>query len=151
MSRYGSLTSDCALMNFYASRLESSFKYAKSEIARLTNFFKHEYEQIPLRSNDDHVILCRHCDNPNIIRDPVKVKTKGLRHIGLSADGVHRARSSGTVKKTRLCRICYGVSHDARNCQSRPMHISNERPSTSNNASGIATGTSHKFMMNEST
>ncbi|PON80105.1 hypothetical protein PanWU01x14_005550 [Parasponia andersonii] len=117
---------DCTLMNFYTSRLKSSFKYAKSEIVRLTSFFKHEYKQISLRSNDDHVILGRHHDNPNIIRDLVNVQTKGSGHIGSSADGVHRAGSSGTVKKTRLCRICYGVGYDVHNCQSHFMHVSNE-------------------------
>ena len=40
MSRYGSLNSDTQMMNYYASKVKSSYKIAKEEIARLTAMFK---------------------------------------------------------------------------------------------------------------
>ncbi|POO00525.1 hypothetical protein TorRG33x02_035990 [Trema orientale] len=104
-----------------------------------------------LCTNDDQVIPGRYRDNPNIIKDPVTVKTKGSGYIGSSTDGILRPGSSGTVKKSRLCRIYYGVNHDARNCQSRSMRKSNGGASTSYNASDVATANSHDYMINDST
>ena len=40
MSKYDSLNSDAQMMNYYASKVESSYKIAKEEIARLTAMFK---------------------------------------------------------------------------------------------------------------
>ena len=44
MSKYGSLNLDANLMNFYASKVESSYLHAKKEMARLTVTFKQAYE-----------------------------------------------------------------------------------------------------------
>ena len=40
MSRCNSLNSDAQMMNYYASKLESSYMIAKDEIARLTTMFR---------------------------------------------------------------------------------------------------------------
>ena len=82
MSRYGSLKSSANLMNFYASKVESSFNIAKEERAKFTAAFKEAHET-QLKSDD--AMQCTtygHHANPNIIRDPVIVRSKRSRLHG---------------------------------------------------------------------
>ena len=77
MSRYGSLNSYANLMNFYALKLEGSFKLAKDEMVRLTTMFKAVFENMSTQNGDSQVRLSGHRQNTNIIKGPKIVKTKG--------------------------------------------------------------------------
>ena len=50
MSRYDSLNSDANLMNFYASKVDSSFKLVKDEMVRLTTLFKEALKTCPYKT-----------------------------------------------------------------------------------------------------
>uniref|UniRef100_A0A803NUB1 Protein FAR1-RELATED SEQUENCE n=1 Tax=Cannabis sativa TaxID=3483 RepID=A0A803NUB1_CANSA len=79
MVRYGSLNSDTNLLNFYASKLDNSFAYVKNEIARLTAYCKNAFDQTSSNQDGQASESSRgHQDNPNIVRDPINVKTKGM-------------------------------------------------------------------------
>ena len=146
MSRYGSLNSDANLMNFYASKVESSFKLAKDEIARLTTLFKDMFENMPTQNEDSQGPVRGHRHNPNIIRDPRIVKTKGSGNQTGRRDGVPMEGPIGTVRRPRICNICKGVGHDARNCLQRPRVPRNRAgPSSSHTASNPGEGSVSQY------
>ena len=68
MSRYGSLNSGAQMMNYYPSKVESSYKIAKDEIAHLTTMFKDAFQVNSSTINPNQVTLGMFCTNPNIIR-----------------------------------------------------------------------------------
>ena len=74
MARYGALNSETNMMNFYASRVERSYFTAKKKIARLTAMFKTTYKSNNINNNSS---LSGHQNNPNIIKDPVVMRTNG--------------------------------------------------------------------------
>ena len=59
---------------------------------------------------------CTFSNNLNIIRDPVVVRTKRPRQVGLCTHGNEVEAPLGIGQRPRLCSICNGVGHDARNC-----------------------------------
>ena len=113
MSQYGSLNSDSKLMNFYASKVESSFKLAKDELARLTAQFKEAFENISTQTEDSKEWAGGHRQNPNIIRDPRVVKTKGSCNQAVRRDGVPIEGPIGTIRRAKIYGICKKVGHDA--------------------------------------
>ncbi|PON79203.1 hypothetical protein PanWU01x14_013190 [Parasponia andersonii] len=107
-----------------------------------------EYENTPSANNDNEPTP-RHRQNPNIVKDPIIVKAKGVGKIGSSRDAGHGEAPTTNVKRTRICRICHRVGHDARNREKRPpsrrQHL---RPSSSTISSYQMTGA---FAFNAST
>ena len=81
MSRYGSLNWDANLMNFYASKVKSSYLHSKEEMARLIATFKEEYENRSISNIDTEPRSSEHRHNPNIIKDMVIVKLKSHEFI----------------------------------------------------------------------
>ena len=73
MSRYDSLNSDANLMNFYASKVDSSFKLVKDEMARLN---QGGIENMSIQNRDGQVRSSGYRENPNIIKSLKIVKTK---------------------------------------------------------------------------
>ncbi|KAF4391798.1 hypothetical protein F8388_017393 [Cannabis sativa] len=113
MERYDSLTSDTNMLNFYASRMDSNFIFAKQEIARITAYCKDAFEQNLGSPTPVQVPHMGHQNNPNIVRDPVIVKTKGMRnHHGGQVEGLGGLDG----KKSRKCRMCSSVEHDYHKC-----------------------------------
>ena len=116
MSRYGSLNSDAQMMNYYVSKLESSYKITKDEIAHLTAMFKDSLEGNFSTINTSQITPGSFCTNPNIIRDPIVVQTKGSHQVGSRSNGNEVEAPLGIRQRPRLCSICKGVGHNARNC-----------------------------------
>ncbi|PON52479.1 hypothetical protein PanWU01x14_208770 [Parasponia andersonii] len=90
LSKYGALNSEANTMIYYTSKVEASYKTAKDEIARLTALFKSAFETSSASNNNSS-------------------RTPGM---GLDTP-------AGTVKRSRICRIYYGIGHDARNCMEK--------------------------------
>ncbi|XP_060969048.1 protein FAR-RED IMPAIRED RESPONSE 1-like [Cannabis sativa] len=76
MARFGSLSSLTYNFTFYAAKSEDSYNRAKEELERLTLMFKEEFD---LNSNHGRrdATTGRYRSNPNIIKDPEVVRTKG--------------------------------------------------------------------------
>ncbi|PON52480.1 hypothetical protein PanWU01x14_208780 [Parasponia andersonii] len=115
LSKYGALNSETNTMIYYASKVKASYKTAKDEIARLTALFKSTFERSSASNNNSSRTPGNYRSNPNIVRDPIIVKTKGSAHQRSIRDGMHVDAPVGTVKRQRICRIYYGIGHDARN------------------------------------
>ena len=66
-------------MNFYTSKVESSFSIAKKkkEMAKLTVAFKEAYKTQLGSNTATQLTASKHHENPNIIRDLVIVRSKG--------------------------------------------------------------------------
>ncbi|PON83853.1 hypothetical protein TorRG33x02_204040 [Trema orientale] len=132
LSRYGALSSEANTMIYYASKVETSYKTAKDEIARLTALFKNTFETNSASNNNSQQTPGNYRSNPNIVRDPIIIKTKGSAHQGSIRDRMHIDTPVGTVKRSRRCRIYYGIGHDARNFIERDRaRSSREGPSSS--------------------
>ena len=84
MSRFGSLNSDAQMMNYYASKLESSYMIAKDEIARLTTMFRDAFHASSSSTNNTQANPSTFCNNCNIIMDPIVVRTKKVMPCGRS-------------------------------------------------------------------
>uniref|UniRef100_A0A803PHZ8 Protein FAR1-RELATED SEQUENCE n=1 Tax=Cannabis sativa TaxID=3483 RepID=A0A803PHZ8_CANSA len=113
MERYGSLTYDTNMLNFYASRINSNFIFAKQEIARITAYCKDAFEQNLGSPTPVQVPHMGHQNNQNIVRDPVIVKTKGMEnHHGGQVEGL----GGLDAKRSRECRMCSSVEQDYRKC-----------------------------------
>ncbi|PON76978.1 hypothetical protein TorRG33x02_241630 [Trema orientale] len=80
LSRYGALNSEANTMIYYVSKIEASYKTAKDEIARLTALFKSAFETNSASKNNSSRTPRNYRSNPNIVRDPIIVKTKGSAH-----------------------------------------------------------------------
>ena len=110
-------------MNFYATKVESSFNIAKEEMAKLTVAFKEAYKT-RLESNDaTQWTTFRHHANPNIIRNHVIVRSKGSRPHKSGREGFN-GPSVVPPARPRVCQACNSFGHDRRNC---PLHNSNSR------------------------
>ncbi|XP_062089404.1 protein FAR1-RELATED SEQUENCE 5-like [Humulus lupulus] len=80
MSRFGALNSDATMMNFYASKSPQYFNTAKEEISRLTAIFK---EGMDIQGVSQGTSTRRsYRENPNIMQEPVRVRTKGQGNPG---------------------------------------------------------------------
>ena len=113
MSRYDSLNTNTNLMNYCASKVEISFYTAKNEIARLTAMFKKACE---MKSNhNSNYCTSSYHNNPNIIKDLVIVRTKGVGNSGITRKPMDGEGLVGTVKRARKWAICNGVGNDTRN------------------------------------
>ena len=77
-------------MNFYASKVESSYLCAKED--RLTAVCENRY----ISNIDTQSRSSGHHDNPNIIKDTVVIKTKGSQTHGGNREGPHGDASSYT-------------------------------------------------------
>ncbi|PON48695.1 hypothetical protein PanWU01x14_235720 [Parasponia andersonii] len=119
LCRYGALNSDANMINYYASKVESSYKTVKNEIARLTVIFKDTFETNSTNNNHTQRASTNYKSNPDIVRDSIVVRAKGTSYVGSLRDRVHAHAPIGPVKRARLCPICYGVGHDACNCSER--------------------------------
>ncbi|PON35386.1 hypothetical protein PanWU01x14_336780 [Parasponia andersonii] len=116
---YRALNLDANTKNYYASKVESSYKTTKDEIVRLTAIFKDAFETNSTNNNHTQRASTNYMSNSNIVIDSIVVRAKGTSHVGLLRNRVHINASIGAVKRARLCRICYGVMHDAHNCSER--------------------------------
>ena len=110
MARYGALNSETNMMNFYASRVERSYFTAKKKIARLTAMFKTTYESNNINNNSS---LSRHQNNPNIIKDPVVMRTNGSSNSRHTREDSHADALIGIIRRPRICRTSSGFGHDA--------------------------------------
>ena len=54
-------------------------------------------------------------NNPNIIKDPIIMRTKGASNSGITREPMNGESSVGSVRRARKCAICNGVGHDAHN------------------------------------
>ncbi|XP_060968280.1 protein FAR1-RELATED SEQUENCE 5-like [Cannabis sativa] len=94
------------------SKSEDSYNRAKEELERLTLMFKEEFD---LNSNPEGETPQpgRYRSNPNIIKDPEVVRTKGTGNTREGPNGEQIPRNS------RHCRICRSSDHDYRRCPNR--------------------------------
>ena len=122
-------------MNFYASKIESSYLCAKEEMARLTVTFKKAYDNRSIGNIDTkHPHLMGIVHNPNNIRGLVIVKTKGLRSHGGNRDGLPEDVLVASVRH-RICLVCSSFGHNRHNCQATNAIPRSQRGvSSSNNA-----------------
>ena len=122
------------MMNYYTSKLESSYMIAKEEIAQLTARFKDAFHRNSTTTNTNQINIGTFRTNPNIIIDPVVVRTKGSRQVGSQSEGSEVEALMGSGQRPRQCSICKGVGHDACNCMDcERVRKSQEGASTSYN------------------
>ncbi|KAM6548782.1 hypothetical protein CsatB_020458 [Cannabis sativa] len=126
MARFGSLSSLTYNFTFYAEKSEDSYNRANEEIERLTLMFKEEFE---LNSNPEGETPQpgRYRNNPNIIKDPEVVRTKGTRNRREGPNGEQIPRNS------RHCRICRSSNHDYRRCPNRQHNTRSQGQQPPNN------------------
>ncbi|XP_060961031.1 protein FAR1-RELATED SEQUENCE 5-like [Cannabis sativa] len=112
MARFGSLSSLTYNFTFYATKSEDSYNRAKEELERLTLMLKEEFD---LNSNPEGETPQpgRYRSNPNIIKDPEVVRTKGTGNTREGPNGEQIPRNS------RHCRICRSSDHDYRRYPNR--------------------------------
>ena len=77
LSKYDSLNYGANLMNFYASKVESSSKLAKDKMTRLIALFKEAFANRPIENGESQVRSGGQREYLNIIKDPMVVKTEG--------------------------------------------------------------------------
>ena len=66
-------------MNYYALNVESSYRLTKDEISRQRGYSKVQLDASKNKSvgnKDDQLKYGGHCENHNILKDPIIVKTK---------------------------------------------------------------------------
>uniref|UniRef100_A0A803PK85 CCHC-type domain-containing protein n=1 Tax=Cannabis sativa TaxID=3483 RepID=A0A803PK85_CANSA len=112
-ARYGALNSDANMMNYYASQSTTHYNIAKEEIARLTTMFKEGFEIG--ESSCSAPAPRSYRDNPNIIQDPTRVRTKGTGNAQ-RRDG---EPTNGTGSRQRQCGLCCEMGHNSRTCPNR--------------------------------
>ncbi|XP_060969971.1 protein FAR1-RELATED SEQUENCE 9-like [Cannabis sativa] len=126
MARFGSLSSLTYNLTFYAAKTEDSYTRAKEEIERLTLMFKEEFE---MSSNPEGQTPQpgRYRNNPNIIKDPEVVRTKGTGNPREGPNGEQIPRNS------RHCRICRSSGHDYRRCPNRQQNTGSQGQQSAHN------------------
>ncbi|KAM6588590.1 hypothetical protein CsatA_011195 [Cannabis sativa] len=126
MARFGSLSSLTYNFTFYAAKTEDSYTRAKEEIERLTLMFKEEFE---MSSNPEGQTPQpgRYRNNPNIIKDPEVVRTKGTGNPREGPNGEQIPRNS------RHCRICRSSGHDYRRCPNRQQNTGSQGQQSAHN------------------
>ncbi|XP_060969937.1 protein FAR-RED IMPAIRED RESPONSE 1-like [Cannabis sativa] len=126
MARFGSLSSATYNFTFYAAKSEDSYNRAKEELERLTLMFKEEFD---LNSNPEGETPQpgRYRSNPNIIKDPEVVRTKGTGNTREGPNGEQIPRNS------RHCRICRSSDHDYRRCPNRQHNTGSQGQQPPNN------------------
>ncbi|KAM6569651.1 hypothetical protein CsatB_017636 [Cannabis sativa] len=126
MARFGSLSSLTYNLTFYASKSEDSYNRAKEEIERLTLMFKEEFD---LSSNLEGEMPQpgRYRNNPNIIKDPEVVRTKGMGNPREGPNGEQIPRNS------RHYRICRLSDHDYRRYPNRQQNNGSQGQQSANN------------------
>ncbi|XP_062100670.1 protein FAR1-RELATED SEQUENCE 1-like [Humulus lupulus] len=117
MSRFGALNSDVTMMNFYASKSPQYYNTAKEEIARLTAIFK---EGIDIQGVSQGTSTRRsYRENPNIMQDPVRVRTNGQGNPGQRRDNEHGIPTDGSGFRQRACGACGALGHNSQTCPNR--------------------------------
>ncbi|KAF4364925.1 hypothetical protein F8388_020639 [Cannabis sativa] len=111
LSRFGALNAYSNSMNFFASHSEATFQMAKMELEKLNTIFRASYEEGQNSQNSQPTTT--YCDNPNIIQDPVRVRTKGM------ASTNSRKGTNDGVQGGRQCTLCGGRDHNKRTCMRR--------------------------------
>ncbi|XP_030483329.2 protein FAR1-RELATED SEQUENCE 5-like [Cannabis sativa] len=111
LSRFGALNAYSNSMNFFASHSEATFQMAKMELEKLNTIFRASYEEGQNSQNSQPTTTYR--DNPNIIQDPVRVRTKGI------ASTNSRKGTNDGVQGGRQCTLCGGRDHNKRTCMRR--------------------------------
>ncbi|KAF4375247.1 hypothetical protein F8388_001004 [Cannabis sativa] len=111
LSRFGALNAYSNSMNFFASHSEATFQMAKMELEKLNTIFRASYEEGQNSQNSQPTTTYR--DNPNIIQDPVRVRTKGM------ASTNSRKGTNDGVQGGRQCTLCGGRDHNKRTCMRR--------------------------------
>ncbi|KAF4393129.1 hypothetical protein F8388_012638 [Cannabis sativa] len=111
LSRFGALNAYSNSMNFFASHSEATFQMAKMELEKLNTIFRAYYEEGQNSQNSQPTTTYR--DNPNIIQDPVRVRTKGM------ASTNSRKGTNDGVQGGRQCTLCGGRDHNKRTCMRR--------------------------------
>ncbi|KAF4351415.1 hypothetical protein F8388_001035 [Cannabis sativa] len=111
LSRFGALNAYSNSMNFFASHSEATFQMAKMELEKLNTIFRASYEEGHNSQNSQPTTTYR--DNPNIIQDPVRVRTKGM------ASTNSRKGTNDGVQGGRQCTLCGGRDHNKRTCMRR--------------------------------
>ncbi|KAM6579573.1 hypothetical protein CsatA_003347 [Cannabis sativa] len=108
------------------SKSEDSYNRAKEELERLTLMFKEEFD---LNSNPkgETPQPGRYRSNPNIIKDPEVVRTKGTGNTREGPNGEQIPRNS------RHCRICRSSDHDYRRCPNRQHNTGSQGQQPPNN------------------
>ncbi|KAM6562282.1 hypothetical protein CsatB_022280 [Cannabis sativa] len=108
------------------SKTEDSYTRAKEEIERLTLMFKEEFE---MSSNPEGQTPQpgRYRNNPNIIKDPEVVRTKGTGNPREGPNGEQIPRNS------RHCRICRSSGHDYRRCPNRQQNTGSQGQQSAHN------------------
>ncbi|KAM6556737.1 hypothetical protein CsatB_003756 [Cannabis sativa] len=108
------------------SKSEDSYNRAKEELERLTLMFKEEFD---LNSNPEGETPQpgRYRSNPNIIKDPEVVRTKGTGNTREGPNGEQIPRNS------RHCRICRSSDHDYRRCPNRQHNTGSQGQQPPNN------------------
>ncbi|KAF4384529.1 hypothetical protein F8388_003836 [Cannabis sativa] len=110
LSRFGALNAYSNSMNFFASHSEATFQMAKMELEKLNTIFRASYEE---GQNSQNSQPTTYHDNPNIIQDPVRVRTKGM------ASTNSRKGTNDGVQGGRQCTLCGGRDHNKRTCMRR--------------------------------
>ena len=111
--RYGSLSSMCNKLSYFASDTSSSFIEAKNEIQNLTARMEELYNY----NLKGKKIASDGATGTNQVRDPNIVKTKG-----------NPGKVAMNVQKGRRCSRCKRVGHIIRKClEARIPHTSNQR------------------------
>ncbi|KAF4358478.1 hypothetical protein G4B88_020156 [Cannabis sativa] len=111
LSRFGALNAYSNSMNFFASHSEATFQMAKMELEKLNTIFRASYEEGQNSQNSQPTTTYR--DNPNIIQDPVRVRTKGM------ASTNSRKGTNDGVQGGRQCTLCGSRDHNKRTCMRR--------------------------------
>ncbi|KAM6547389.1 hypothetical protein CsatB_019065 [Cannabis sativa] len=155
MARYDSLNSDTNLLNIYALTLDNSFAYVNNKIAHLTAYCKDAFDQTSKQDEQASESSRGHQDNPNIVRDSINVKTKGM---GNQQGGRSDGNDNESGKKERECKICKGTGHNLLTCPQRPQTMHHKQiASSSRRASPLSHGGSiehsqtSSFMYDDST
>ncbi|KAF4354089.1 hypothetical protein F8388_002489 [Cannabis sativa] len=120
LSRFGALNAYSNSMNFFASHSEATFQMAKMELEKLNTIFRASYEEGHNSQNSQPTTTYR--DNPNIIQDPVTVRTKGM------ASTNSRKGTNDGVQGGRQCTLCGGRDHNKRTCREGQGSKTHTRP-----------------------
>ncbi|KAK0591076.1 hypothetical protein LWI29_035333 [Acer saccharum] len=114
-ARYGSLSSKCNKMCYFASKSDDGFKEANGEIDKLTLRMQELMPSSPI--NSKNVSGVHHVHN---VKDPSMAATKG---------SVRRKKNTGV--KQRRCGKCGLPGHTAKTC---PANVQTKNSSVSTNA-----------------
>ncbi|KAM6594333.1 hypothetical protein CsatA_002036 [Cannabis sativa] len=108
------------------SKTEDSYTRAKEEIERLTLMFKEEFE---MSSNPEGQTPQpgRYRNNPNIIKYPEVVRTKGTGNPREGPNGEQIPRNS------RHCRICRSSGHDYQRCPNHQQNTGSQGQQSAHN------------------